>query len=120
MKKIIGRVGLILIILLGLFIIGYKDVFFQEGKPLPLVKGIGKMMVTGKPIVQYAENPDKYIMKFDNGYVPLKQFMKEKGWEYQEQVGSGFVFRKGNENTTITTRWYTKKFLLIYLNESIE
>lgn len=119
MKKIIGRVGIVFIILFGLFTIGYKDVIFQEGNPLPIVKGIGKMMITGESLVQYAENPDKYITKSGNEYEPLKQFMNEKGWEYQEQMGAGFVFKKGNDTTTVSTRLYTKKFVLIYLNETI-
>ncbi len=35
-----------------------------------------------------------------------KEFMKTRGWEFKEQIGSGLVFQKDKETTTIETRQY--------------
>lgn len=119
MKRIKNKIitGIITIVVtfsfLG-FVIGvYGNVIFQEGNPIPLISSIIKLEFTNDTYVRYSNSPDQYISEFEPGsqrYKIVIGFMEEKGWAFEEQMGSGLIFKKGDEQMTIETRQYTRNY----------
>lgn len=100
---------------LGFILGAYGKVIFQEGNPIPLISSIIKLEFSKVEYVKYSDAADKYIaeVKADGeNYKVMKDIMKEKGWTFKEQMGSGFIFEKDGEIMTIGTRQYTKKYFL--------
>lgn len=42
----------------------------------------------------------------------IKEFMKTKGWEFKEQMGSELVFEKDKKTINIVTRQYSKHYYI--------
>ncbi|MCM3627769.1 hypothetical protein M3194_10360 [Paenibacillus glycanilyticus] len=42
----------------------------------------------------------------------VKRYMKQRDWDYKEQMGSGLVFERNGESIVIETRLYTKHYYL--------
>ena len=100
---------------LGFILGAYGKVIFQEGNPIPLISSIIKLEFSKVEYMKYSDAPDKYIseVKADGeNYKVMKDFMKEKGWAFKEQMGSGFIFEKDGKLMAIGTRQYTKKYFL--------
>lgn len=99
---------IIIVVLLTSFFLIYKNTIFQEGNPLPVLSGILKLNFTSENIVPIAENNDKYITKNSNGRDSLVSLMAEKGYEFLDQMGSGYFFKKeGQPNVAIMHRYYS-------------
>ena len=47
-----------------------------------------------------------------SGYNVIKELMKEKGWDFKEQMGSGLVFEKDEDTFVVETRQYSKHYIL--------
>lgn len=43
--------------------------------------------------------------------------MKQKGWSFKEQQGSGFFFEKKDKNLIVTTQMWTGKFIIAEVNK---
>ena len=58
-----------------------------------------------------------FISKMDQGkaYEQLKQMMGSKGWAFKEQLGSGLIFQKGNEELIIVSEMWTGKYILFQI-----
>lgn len=124
MKKIKSKIRtvitttIVIFSVLG-FILGvYGRVIFQEGNPIPLISSIIKLEFSNAKYVKYSSTPDRYISEVKSdveNYKVMKEFMKEKGWTFKEQMGSAFIFEKDGELMTIDTRQYTKKYFLWHI-----
>lgn len=57
----------------------------------------------------------RYVSETGDQYDSVREFMKENGWNYKEQMGSGLVFEKNYEITIIETRQYSKYY---YINQT--
>ncbi len=100
---------LVISILLALILIIQKNVIFQEGNPIPVVIGILKLELTSNDLVEISEN--KYIVKNDlKEYIKLKE---NQGYEYVEQLGSGYVFVKEEKSYISQTKQYTRRYRII-------
>lgn len=59
-----------------------------------------------------------YISKMNQGeaYEHLKQMMNEKGWNYKEQMGAGFIFQKENkEELIVESEMWTGKYVIFQI-----
>lgn len=45
----------------------------------------------------------------------LKHRMTKNGWEFVDQYGSGYSFKKGNENVLIESQQWSRNYLLFQL-----
>ncbi|MCA1029550.1 hypothetical protein LCL95_00730 [Bacillus timonensis] len=116
MKKIL-MVGLLCFVLL-LGFVGYRfgSALTQEGNPIPYLISITKYELSnnGYEQVLETENGIRYVSQYEKKY-PLGmaiEYMKSKGWEFKEQMGSGLVFVKNEEEITISTKQYSKHYFL--------
>lgn len=101
--------------ILGFIVGAYGNVIFQEGNPIPVISSIIKLEFTDVEFVQYSYAPDQYISEFQSGpdrYKVVTDFMKEKGWAFKEQMGSGLIFENDGEQMVVGTRQYTKNYFV--------
>lgn len=105
---------------LGALIYNYSPIIFQEGNPWPQIKGIALLTFGNKNIIKLDTKGNKYITKRDNIEV-IKTFMKDQGYEFKEQLGSGFIFIKLNPETTATAihKYYSRYYSLWNISEKL-
>jgi hypothetical protein len=111
------KTGLIAIALFITFIIGITEVFFgrvifYEGNPIKIITAIMSIEDSKDGYAEISRN-DKSIRlitktgRYNENINVMKNYMKEYGWEYKEQMGSGYFFEKDNKTIPVTTRQYT-------------
>jgi hypothetical protein len=115
-KKVLLIASLI-ILLLGVFIIFYTPVIFQEGNPWPQIRGIAQLNFGNKDVVKLDIGENKYITKSDNPEI-IKSFMKEKNYDFTEQMGSGYLFKSQTGASAVAThRYYSRYYSLWTITE---
>ena len=105
----------ILIVLLIVLIVGFVIIYpvlFQEGNPLPIIKGIIKLSSSNSDIIKISDEPQIYITKTDKDKTPVIKLMDEEGWKFDEQGGSGYVFSKEDNILIVTRVQYTRKYMI--------
>lgn len=102
----------------GTFLALYSPVIFQEGNPWPQMKGIIELNLTGENIVKLSRPENIYMTKSGNGQETLKSFMGDKGYEYKEQMGSGYLFESPTgEDAIVTHKHYSRYYSLWNITE---
>lgn len=100
--------GLVILLLLfaGLFInyVGYKN-----------VKLIWLLNTSDQSIVRM-EAEGEYLTKVENGNGSelLKERMENEGWTFVRQDGSGYFFKKANQEAVVTTRQIWNRHYIVY------
>ena len=109
MKKKVGYlVGIILILTLILVFI-FRDSIFQCGNPIPYIEKIVTLN-EDKKFAKVYNNKDVYITKKED-YEDLHKYIEDKyKVSFLEQMGSGFIFVSYNENITLTGEIYLKNY----------
>lgn len=117
-KKVLLVISFI-VLLLGIFIIFYSPVIFQEGNPWPQIKGIIQLNFGNNDIVKLDIEKNKYITKSNNLEI-IKSFMKEKGYDFTEQMGSGYFFKsQTGADAVVTHRYYSRYYSLWSITENL-
>jgi len=111
-NKILVFFGLLVIIFV-LAVLLYRPVIFQEGNPWPEIKGIVQLKFGDSDIVKLSGSDNKFMTESKNGTM-IHDFMKAKGYEFTEQMGSGYFFKDKNENTALATHRYYSRFYSIW------
>ena len=116
LKKVLIAVLLFFFLFFGFIGFRFGSALTQEGNPVPYLIGISKYELSNNGYEEVLEttNEIRYISEFEEKY-PLgmaKEFMKNKGWKFKEQMGSGLVFEKDKETITIATRQYSKHYFI--------
>lgn len=64
--------------------------------------------------VSESDKEEKYVSEYKVKYPYgiAKEFMKDFGWTFKEQMGSGLMFKKNSEVIIIETRQYSKNYYL--------
>jgi len=101
-KKILLAVFLVILIA-GVFLFLYSSVIFQEGNPYPQIKGIVQLTFGNKDVVKLDIGENKYITKRGNPET-IKSFMKDWGYDFTEQMGSGYFFKSSAGTSAVVTR----------------
>ncbi|WHY88872.1 hypothetical protein QNH39_13980 [Neobacillus novalis] len=108
----------IIILAIGSAIIisSFGSVLFQEGNPVPLMVSAMKLHLFDSEYVEFSktEKRSRYLSKNigDSRYDIVKEFMKSKGWIYEEQMGSGLIFVQDDREAIVETRQYSKYFII--------
>lgn len=112
---------LIVFLFVGIFIYLYSPVIFQEGNPWPQVKGIVQLIFGRADIIKLSGSENKYITKSQNGQEVIKDFIKDKGFEFTEQMGSGFLFKSpAGAGAIVTHKYYSRYYSLWSIAENAE
>lgn len=116
MKKLFIVFILIVVLLLGFIGLRFGSALTQEGNPIPYLIAIAKYELSNNGYEKVLETSKeiRYISSFETKY-PLGmaiEFMKNKGWKFKEQMGSGLIFEKDNEVLTISTRQYSTHYFI--------
>lgn len=116
-KKILFITSIVILIL-GAFVIFYTPVIFQEGNPWPQIKGIAQLNFGNKDVVKLDIGENKYITKSNNAEI-IKAFMEDKGYNFTEQMGSGYLFKSDAGASAVAThRYYSRFYSLWTINEN--
>ena len=110
MKKVLLIVLLIFLLFLGFIGLRFGSALTQEGNPIPYLIAISKneLSNSGYEEVLETSNNIRYVSKYEKDYPFIKEYMKMEGWEFKEQMGSGFLFVKNKEEIVIGTRQYSR------------
>jgi len=112
-KRIFISLGILIAIFIFAFLL-YKSVIFQEGNPMPLLKGIAKLNFTRNEIVKLNMDGDKYLTKGKNGQEVLVNSLNNQGYELISQMGSGYFFKDKNDNALLVTHRYYSRLYSIW------
>lgn len=117
--------GLVTIILIvGCYVFVYK-LFYPEHpiESLSTKEILTTLKNSNEEIVELVEekNFTWYIAKNNgtNGIADvnekIKHMVDQKGWSFQEQLGSGLIFEKEGEELIVTTQMWTSNYVLIQI-----
>lgn len=116
MKRILVVMLSLFILMTGLFSLRFGSALYQEGNPLPILASILDLELTDSNYEQFSESErrNRYVSANigESRYDVIKEFMKEKGWNFEEQAGSGLIFENAEETLVIETRQYSKHYIL--------
>ncbi|MDD4290094.1 MAG: hypothetical protein PHH83_02330 [Patescibacteria group bacterium] len=97
----------------GVLIYNYSSIIFQEGNPWPQIKGIAQLTFGNKDFVKLDIEKNKYITKSNNVDL-IRSFMKEKGYDFIEQMGSGYFFQNDFGDRLIAVHKFYSRFYSIW------
>jgi len=92
----------------------YSPVVFQEGNPLSLFKAIIKLNTSPSDIIKLDQKGEVYLTKSRNSQDILENKLKEQGYYFVEQLGSGYLFKNNNSDALIITRKQYSRFYHIW------
>ena len=101
------------LLVVGAFLFLYSPVIFQEGNPWPQIKGIAQLIFGKSDMVKLSGSDNKYLTKNQGGPGIVEAYMKDRGYEYIDQMGSGY-FYKSSDKTVILTRHQYSRFYIIW------
>lgn len=113
-KKIKIVFLIIFVILLILLFYFFKSIIFQEGNPVPLMKGIIELNFSNQEFVKLNIDGNKYLSKSKNGNEFLINKLKDNGYKFIEQMGSGYFFINDNLDTLIINRKHYSRFYFVW------
>ena len=118
-KKVLLPISIV-ILALGIFVFFYSSVIFQEGNPWPQIKGMVQLKFGDSDIVKLSGSDNKFMTESKNGTM-IYDFMKTKGYEVTEQMGSGYFFKSATGQTAVAThRYYGRHYSLWNITENKE
>ncbi|MFA5080356.1 MAG: hypothetical protein WC472_01895 [Candidatus Paceibacterota bacterium] len=97
----------------GALIFNYSPLIFQEGNPWPQIKGIMQLKFSGADIVPLSSSDNKFMTESKNEMV-IHNFMKTKGYEFTEQMGSGYFFKSPTGQSAVVTHKYYSRFYSLW------
>lgn len=104
---------------LGALIYNYSPIVFQEGNPWPQIKGMAELTFGHEDIVKLDTAGNKYMTKSDRSEI-IKSFMKSRGYDFTEQMGSGYFFKSPTgASAVVTHRYYSRYYSLWRITENL-
>jgi hypothetical protein len=118
-----GKVKNLVITLVIIFALGsglvmsiLGSAIYQEGNPLPILVSAIKLQFSESNYAQFSktEKRSRYLSekKGNDGYLVVEEFMKLKGWSFQEKMGSGLIFTKNGEDAVVEVRQYSRYYFI--------
>lgn len=93
----------------------FGSALFQEGNPTPILSSILKLELSNSNYEQFETTKRNSYVSENIGYSRydvIKGLMKEKGWDFKEQIGSGLIFEKNEKTLIVETRQYSKHYII--------
>jgi hypothetical protein len=116
LKKVLVVVILFLVLLFGFLVLRFGSALTQEGNTISILTSIMKLELSNNKYEKISDTKNKltYVSDYkkNSPYRTAEQFMKEKGWDFKEQIGSGLVFEKSGEVIVIETRQFSRHYFL--------
>jgi len=112
-KKKYYYIIFLFLLILGICLFLYSSVIFQEGNPWPQVKGIMQLKFGGADIVPLSGSDNKFMTESKNGMV-IHDFMGTKGYEFTEQMGSGYFFKSSTGQSAVATHKYYSRYYSLW------
>jgi hypothetical protein len=116
-KKILLLISTIILIV-GVFLSLYSSVIFQEGNPWPQIKGIAQLTFGKSDIVKLSGSDNRYLAKSQGGPMTVEAFMKDRGYEYTDQMGSGYFYKSSDKTIVLTRRQYSRFYTIWTITEN--
>ena len=110
-KKIL-LITSIAVLTIGLLAFMYLPVIFQEGNPWPEIKAISQLTFGGSDMVKFSESDNMYLTKSQNSRQTIDAFMQNKGYEFTEQMGSGYFYKSSDKTAILTRRQYSRFYTI--------
>ncbi|MEH7081829.1 hypothetical protein V7139_03715 [Neobacillus drentensis] len=115
-RKITVTLVIVSVIGCGLVVSSFGSVLFQEGNPIPLMISALKLHFSDSEFELFAktEKRSKYLSESNgnSNYNVVKNYMKSKGWKFQEQMGSGLIFTKNGEDAIVVVKQYSRNYFI--------
>lgn len=109
----------IAILIFGALFSLFSPAIFQEGNPWPEIKGIVQLNFGESDMVRLSGTDDQYMTKSKNGQEAIKNFMKVNGFEFTEQMGSGFLFvSPAGKRAVAVHRYYSRYYSIWKITEN--
>jgi len=117
-KRVFVCLGILLAVFVLAFLL-YSPIILQEGNPWPEIKGIAQLKFDDSDIVKLSGSDNKFMTESKNGTM-IHDFMKTKGYEFTEQMGSGYFFESATGQTAVAVhRYYSRHYSLWKITENI-
>jgi len=116
-KKILLIASLVVLVI-GFLAFMYSPVIFQEGNPWPEIKAISQLTFGGSSMVKLPGSDNKYLTKSQSGPQAINAFMKDRGYEFTDQMGSGYFYKSSNKTVVLTRRQYSRFYTIWTLSDS--
>ncbi|AXI00962.1 hypothetical protein DV702_15340 [Sporosarcina sp. PTS2304] len=126
--KRIGIILSIVIVIAAVFIFVNKS--YYPSLPVDSLSAretIEKLNKSDEKIVEIAKDDKSiwYITKNEEDGIltvdeNIKKMISTKGWEFKDKMGSGLFFEKDDEQLTVTTQMWTKKYVLIQVQNQFK
>ncbi len=116
-KKMLLFVSMI-ILLIGAFLFLYSPVIFQEDNPWPEIKAILQLTFGGSDMVNLPGSDNKYLTKSQNGFETIQSYMKDRGYEFTDQMGSGYFYKSSDKTVVLTRRQYSRFYMIWTISEN--
>lgn len=126
--KQVGIILGIVVVIVAVFIFVNKS--YYPSLPidnLSAKEAIKKLKNSDEKIVEIATDDDSiwYITKTENEGISIAdeniiQMIGSKGWEFKEKDGAGLFFEKDGERLLVTTQMWTKKYVLVQVQNKFK
>lgn len=85
------------------------------------IKHMYTLASTGQSVVlmEIADGDGHYLTDSDRPAELLIERMKQKGWTYVQQEGSGYFFEKGDQKAIVTTRQWNHRYMIYDVNDHV-
>lgn len=116
-KKILLIASLV-VLAIGFLVFMYSPVIFQEGNPWPEIKAISQLTFGGSDMVKLSGSDNKYLTKSQGGPQVIDVFMNGRGYEYTDQMGSGYFYKSSDKAVVLVRRQYSRFYTIWTLSDS--
>ncbi|USB33606.1 type II toxin-antitoxin system HicA family toxin [Paenibacillus sp. YPG26] len=76
-----------------------------------------KLNTTDVSIIQM-EDKGQFLGLNENSNELVKDRMEREGWQFRQQEGSGFFFKKDNKETIVTTKIWNGNYVIYYVDDN--
>lgn len=116
MRRILITLVVFFILLAAMLTLRFGSALYQEGNPLPVLYAIMDLEISDSAyeMVSESESQNRFVSANSGAdlYDVIMDFMANQGWDFHEQLGSGFVFENADETLVIETRQYSEHYIL--------
>lgn len=95
-------------------------VLFSQQQFLMNAIAVVKLNTTNSDIVSVSKEDGVYLTKFKNGKTTIQQHMTEKDWQFEDQLGSGYIFKKNGKKIVITSEQFSKYYTIWKIPEDVQ
>lgn len=123
LKKLVLVILLLSVVAIGLFGIRFGSALFQEENTTEIIISITRLEFSTNDYIKITDTSQeiRYVSKNKNGSQErvIKEFMRENGWQFREQAGSGYIFEKDGVTVVVGTRLFTRNYFLWHVPKDV-